>query len=528
MRRQGVQERIGGGVVALAGAAERRRPRKRRAQTLADPRCSVSSCRCHAASALGASTRSRRSAVRDPITPSSSTPAACTTAPQGMLLWHRLEQQLDLTALRHVTRGDRDTGPQRLELRSNSTAPSASPRRLASSRCATPCSTTRWRASSAPRAPVPPVISTVPTPARSPASALAASREPPPRPSAASPSAQPSWLSAWATSTTAVARASRGATSSPSRTASWGSSLASAPAKAGRIASRWSRSTSVRCPGYSDCAERIRPHTAANARSGMSSRPTATAPRDDENHPRVRESRLSRPLLHEPQRTPRRFMHRRDQAGRFVRGGRLTKCTVARPVNDHELGHRPAFLERRPQRRLIVVSRGQPVGAILGLRGPDDMRELTLRLSQYHPRRPLARQGPVHPSKLRPGGPVCRLGGGYRCPLQVEQRVVVCAADGRQLLGRDLAQGQGVDAGDELAGLIGDRARDRVLRGRERATRSEDAPEACKDTPLQANGSCTRLPCEACRSSSGSPARSASQLRAMVCSAASSSAGCTP
>ena len=46
----------------------------------------------------------------------------------------------------------------------SSAAPGApGPRRLVSSRCRTPCSVTRCRASSAPRVPVPPVISTVPS-----------------------------------------------------------------------------------------------------------------------------------------------------------------------------------------------------------------------------------------------------------------------------------------------------------------------------------------------------------------------------
>ena len=47
----------------------------------------------------------------------------------------------------------------------NSAAPGASaPRRLVSRRSRTPCSLTRWRATSAPRAPVPPVTRTVPSP----------------------------------------------------------------------------------------------------------------------------------------------------------------------------------------------------------------------------------------------------------------------------------------------------------------------------------------------------------------------------
>ena len=79
---QRVQERVGRRVVALPGGRRTCRPPRRTART-PQVLSLVSSCRCQAASAFGRSTRSSRSAVSEAITPSSSTPAACTTRSAG-------------------------------------------------------------------------------------------------------------------------------------------------------------------------------------------------------------------------------------------------------------------------------------------------------------------------------------------------------------------------------------------------------------------------------------------------------------
>ncbi len=71
--------------------------------------------------------------------------------------------------------------------------------------------------------------------------------------------------------------ASWGASTAPARTATCGRSAARA--RASIRSSDSSASTSTNRPGFSDWAERIRPHTAACTGSGRSASPVATAPR---------------------------------------------------------------------------------------------------------------------------------------------------------------------------------------------------------------------------------------------------------
>ena len=97
---------------------------------------------------------------------SSSTPAACTTAVSGCSAGTAASSAGQRVAVGGVAGGDRHLG-RRAAVSSvaSSAAPGArrGPRRLSSSRCRTPCSATRCRATRAPSAPVPPVIRTVPS-----------------------------------------------------------------------------------------------------------------------------------------------------------------------------------------------------------------------------------------------------------------------------------------------------------------------------------------------------------------------------
>ncbi len=224
---------------------------------IARSRSAVSSCRCSAASAFGARTASRRSGVIAPITPSSMTPAVCTTPVSGCA-----SGIAAMTAAR-AARSDTSqatavaSAPRSRSSARSSEAPGASaPLRLVRTRWRTPYAFTRCRASRLPRAPVPPVTRTVPRGcgARGPGLSSAAERR-------------------------AAARVRRGTKTLPARTATCGSSRAITSARASAEASVSSRSARTRRPGCSDCAERTSPQAAAAARS-TSSPSTDTAPRE--------------------------------------------------------------------------------------------------------------------------------------------------------------------------------------------------------------------------------------------------------
>ena len=123
----------------------------------------VSSCRCRARVGLGAQhvVAAARGRARR-ATPSSSTPAAWTTAVERVLGGTAGEQRGERVAVGDVAGGDGDPGAERGSSSASSAAPGASgPRRLVSSRCSAPCAASQ-RATWAPRAPVPPVTRTVP------------------------------------------------------------------------------------------------------------------------------------------------------------------------------------------------------------------------------------------------------------------------------------------------------------------------------------------------------------------------------
>ncbi len=201
----------------------------------------VSSCRCQAASAFGRSTVASLPGVSAPITPSSRTPAVCTTAVSGC--------SAGTVASSPATAARSDTSqaaivtsaPCAISSACSSRAPGASgPRVPTRSSRRTPRSATTCRASWAPSAPVPPVISTVPSAAHSRGVA----------------------------SGSAEYRANRPARTSPPVTTTWVSPAASragAHATRGLDAPASSMSISSRRPGFSDCAPRTSPHTAAAA-----------------------------------------------------------------------------------------------------------------------------------------------------------------------------------------------------------------------------------------------------------------------
>ena len=123
----------------------------------------LSSCRFHAASTLARSTGSMRSGVNEPITASSSTPAAWITADSGCA--ESTEPSADRSSARSAASAasTRTSAPAAVSSATSSAAPGASgPRRESSVRCCTPWCATTWRATEAPAMPVPPVISTVP------------------------------------------------------------------------------------------------------------------------------------------------------------------------------------------------------------------------------------------------------------------------------------------------------------------------------------------------------------------------------
>ena len=164
MRGKRVQERVGRRVVGLPGPAERRRHRgeQHEHRTGRDPL--VSSCRFQAASTFGRSTASTRSGVNEPITPSSSTPAACTTAVSGCCGRNAASTAASAHGRRRRTRPP-SLGAQLGQFRGQSAAPGLSmPRRLTQHQM--PHAVLR-SPDAAPRkppsAPVPPVISTVPS-----------------------------------------------------------------------------------------------------------------------------------------------------------------------------------------------------------------------------------------------------------------------------------------------------------------------------------------------------------------------------
>ncbi len=180
---------------------------------------------------MGANTASRRWGVRDSRTPSSSTPAVCTTPVSG---WAgSTEANTAASASRSAT-SQATTSTRASSSATSSAAPGAAgPRREVSSRCRTPCTATRWRASAAPRPPVPPVISTVPSGSSATGSA------------------------------SAVARARRGTSATPSRRATSGSPVARTCDRAAWISAHDSAYTSTIRSGCSACADRTRPGTPA-------------------------------------------------------------------------------------------------------------------------------------------------------------------------------------------------------------------------------------------------------------------------
>ena len=108
-----------------------------------------------------------------------------------------------------------------------------------------------------------------------------------------------------------------------------------------------------------------------------------------------------------------------------------------------------------------------------------------------------------------------------RDPVHAEQRVPQPAPGRRQLPRRHRPQHQRVRRDHRRPGRVGRHQRQPPRPAGRSRTRSADAPAACSDTPVQANGSRTSPALRRRRAAALQPAPAA-------CSAASSSAGCTP
>ncbi|RPK83062.1 hypothetical protein EES47_24925 [Streptomyces sp. ADI98-12] len=193
---------------------------------------------------------------------SSMTPAACTTARTPC----RATSPATASASAASQASTVTCAPASDSSATSSAAPSAvAPLRLTSSRSRTPCVMTRWRASTRPRPPVPPVTSTGP---------VRASQR---GPSVAS----------------GVTRARRGTRASPSRTADSASPEARAARTDAGSASAGSSNKPTR-PGCSEIAERTRPRAAASASPVVPSAEAVTKTRRDPanrssaNHDRTR------------------------------------------------------------------------------------------------------------------------------------------------------------------------------------------------------------------------------------------------
>ncbi len=159
---QGVQVGVGRGVVGLAGGAEDARGRGEEHE-VGEAEVAGQLVQVGAERALASRTVANRSGVRVSSRPSSRTPAACTTAVSGCSSGTAdrvaaSAARSDVSQATTVTRA-----PFSRSSATSSAAPGASgPRRPASSRCGVPRPASS-RATWAPRAPVPPVIRTVPS-----------------------------------------------------------------------------------------------------------------------------------------------------------------------------------------------------------------------------------------------------------------------------------------------------------------------------------------------------------------------------
>ena len=216
--------------------------------------------------------------MSEPITPSSSTPAACTTR-AAPLRRHRREQRLQLKAVGHVVRGEHDVGADAPPA-ARAPRPPALPAGWRGSGCAPPARPGAWPP--VPLPPVPPVTSTVPCGSNA--------RDRPPgsveAESATGESVESESVAVELSRTRDSVRATR------ARVALIKTSLPAHGQLAGlravltgeRREQRSKRPPRRRRPPAngraSNCAERTRPHTGAAARSGTSSPgPAATAPR---------------------------------------------------------------------------------------------------------------------------------------------------------------------------------------------------------------------------------------------------------
>ena len=313
LRGQRVQEGVGGGVVGLARAAEQRRRRGEQHERATAP--------------VPRSARAGAGGVhlgpQDPV---------------DLLGGQRLDHAVVEHAGGVHDRGQRlvrrppaarPAGPGRRRRRRRpglgrrarpaprpapATPGASAPRRLASSRCCTPCRSARCRATSAPSAPVPPVISTVP-----PASSG------PPGPAVS-------------------ARPSRGA-SQPARRAPRAAARRAPAARPspGRCSPSVSRSRNR--PGCSDCALRTRPQTAAwrRVRGLPRRRPPLPGQHD--------QPRLAEPLVGQPPLDQRERLDRRAAGG----PGRVAGSRVH--GRDDDVRGRPALGQAALQVRQV----GEPL-----------------------------------------------------------------------------------------------------------------------------------------------------------------------
>ncbi len=348
---------------------------------------------------------SRREGSSDSTTPSSSTAAVCTTPPT------ECRDSNDSSAGRSET-SHASTITSAPSSRNADT--SAVPVRETSSSSRTPCSATRCRATSCPRPPVPPVIST--------------------RPDHVSRSAG------------SAARASRAASTTPSRIASTGSSVVNACSTAPAEASAKSRSTSTKRPGCSDWADRTRPRAAAAARSSPSTAPRVTNASRPEG--RDTNSWISANTREHVERTSV------PATGTSVRSASVSSETTGPAASDSTSGPSTA-----------TVCSANPAGSSTGAHSTRNNESR-----------------PVPASSSSTGtGRVCRAS--------------------TDATGAPVASATAISIEPSSP--------------RDSRTRTAEAPEACRDTPCQENGSPPRL----IDPRSPNPA---------ACMPASSNAGCSP
>ncbi len=223
-----------------------------------------------------------------------------------------------------------------------------------------------------------------------------------------------------------AARASRAARTAPSRRASWVSSVAAAVASAAGSAAAEagvrSRSTRRNRSGFSDCAERTRPHSAARSRSGASS-PGRVA---------------SAPYVATTSREP------------SYRESASQRCT-------------------RSKTRWTVVWTPSPEGsnATATVAGTSSGRSSS----------PATQWGSARSSPTGTGDHSTR-----NSASRVASRPAVAVASGRRTNESAVATGAPVSSATSRATLSSPM--------RVSLTRSAWAPVACRETPLQANGSC--------------------------------------